>query len=96
MRGTESVRPFSNAAAATGAAFELKGGAYAFAYKGTGAGTVDLAMLGPDDTTFIACGLTQIVATTGFQTLTLPPGQYRVVITGFTANYVSVSRIPGE
>lgn len=95
MRGHDAVTPFNNAAAGT-ATFELKGGAYAFIFLGTGTGTVDMSVLGPDGVTYVACGLTQITATTGFQTLTLPPGQYRVVIATFTANYVRVVRIPGE
>lgn len=96
MRGHDAATPFNNAAAGTSATFELKGGAYAFLYAGTGAGTVDLNILGPDGSTFVATDLTQITATTGYQTLTLPPGQYQVVIAGFTANYVKIVRIPGE
>lgn len=96
MRANEVVRPFVNAVAGTSAAFELKGGAYAVEFTGTGAGTVDLKALGPDGATYIACGLTQITATTGFQTLPLPPGQYEVIIATFTANYVTITRIPGE
>jgi hypothetical protein len=96
MRGQEVVRPFVNAAPATSAAFELRGGTYQVSFTGTGAGTVDLKELGPDGVTFIACGLTQIVATSGFQNLDLPPGQYEVIVAGFTANYVTVCRIPKE
>lgn len=96
MRANEAVRPFTNAVAAVSADFELRGGAYAFDFTGTGAGTVDLFRKGPDGVTYIACGLTQIVATAGAQYLTLPPGLYRVTITGFTANYVTIARIEGE
>lgn len=96
MRGTESVKPFVNAAAATSAAFSLGGGRYAVTFNGTGAGTVDLKTLGPDGATYIACGLTQIVATTGYQVVELAPGLYEVIVGGFTANYVSITRIPGE
>lgn len=95
MRANESVVPFSNAAAAT-VTFELIGGRYAITYKGTGTGTVDVAILGPDGTTYIACGVTQITATTGYQIIELPPGQYRAVIATFTANYLTLTRIPGE
>lgn len=96
MRAQEAVRPFTNAAAGTSAAFELKGGTYTFDFTGTGAGTVDLKRLGPDGVTFIACGLTQITATTGSQTLNLSPGQYEVIIATFTANFVTIARVPGE
>lgn len=90
----ESVNPFSNAAAGTSAAFRLRGGKYAVSFTGTGTGTVDLKRLGPDGTTYIACGLTQITATSGQQNLDLPPGQYEVIIATFTANYVNITRIP--
>jgi hypothetical protein len=96
MRAQEAVRPFVNAAAATSAAFELKGGTYSIDFNGTGAGTVDVKRLGPDGSTFIACGVTQITAVTGSQTLDLPPGQYEVIITGFTANFVTICRVPKE
>lgn len=96
MRAQECIKPFTNAAAGTSATFELRGGKYMVAFNGTGTGTVDVQRLGPDGVTFIACGVTQITATTGAQTLDLPPGQYRVVIATFTANYVAIERVPGE
>lgn len=95
MHAQENVTPFSNAAAGT-AKFSLRGGRYAVVYSGTGTGTVDLKMLGPDGTTYIACGLTQITATTGYQVVELAPGAYEVVIATFTANYVGITRIPAE
>lgn len=94
MHAQEVVNPFVNAAAATSAAFELKGGRYAFEFMGTGTGTVDLKIVGPDGVTLLACGLTQITATAGWQVIDLPPGQYKVVIATFTANYVTISRVP--
>lgn len=93
MAAGEAATPFVNAAAATSAGFPLVGGKYAIMYAGTGAGTVDLKLVGPDGTTLIACGVTQIVATTGYQAVSLPPGTYKGVISGFTANYLSVVRI---
>lgn len=96
MRAQESARPFVNAAAGTSTAFILQGGRYAFAFNGTGTGTVDLRGVGPDGATAIAVGLTQITATAGYQVVELPPGSYTVVIATFTANYVSLTRIPGE
>lgn len=95
MRGQEAARPFVNAAAGS-ATFELRGGKYACDFTGTGTGTVDLSRLGPDGTTYIACGLTQITATTGSQVLDLPPGQYKVTVATFTANYVTITRIPSD
>jgi hypothetical protein len=75
--------------------FSLLGGRYALSYVGTGAGTVDLGILLPDNATYKTGVATQITATTGFQTgLDLPPGAYEIVITGFTANYVALVRVP--
>jgi hypothetical protein len=85
----------SNVAAAT-YKFGLTGGIYAWGYKGTGSGTVDLRILGPDGSTYLAVA-TQITATTGWQSsLYLPPGQYEIVIATFSANYVAVTRVPIE
>lgn len=83
----------SNVAAATGTPFALRGGSYWIETKSTGAGTIDLQKLGPDGTTYTA-RITQITATAGQQTISLPPGTYRTVISGFTANYVEIVRIP--
>lgn len=96
MRAQEAVKPFINAAPATSASFELRGGRYAVSFDGTGAGTVDVKMLGPDGATFIACGVTQIVATSGYQVVELAPGQYQVIVAGFTANFVTIARVPAE
>lgn len=82
----------SNVAAAT-YTFKLRGGYYWFEYNGTGAGTVDLKRIGPNGSTATA-RITQIVATVGQQSIALAPGDYQVVITGFTANYFEVTRIP--
>ena len=71
----------------------LRGGTYWIEFAGTGAGTVDLKKLAPDGVTYTA-RITQIVATAGQQTIALAPGQYEVVIAGFTANNIEISRIP--
>jgi len=75
--------------------FVLEGGMYAIASASSGAGTIDLTL---KDRHGIAHAVaTQITATAGFQTgLYLPPGTYQIVIVGFTANYVSVTRVPIE
>jgi hypothetical protein len=74
-------------------AFTLRGGSYWVEFIGTGSGTVDLKKLAPDGTTYTA-RITQISATAGQQTISLPPGSYEVVIATFTANYFEVTRIP--
>jgi len=89
---TESAQ-FVNIGAVTTAAFRLKGGKYGVMTKSTGAGTIDLKILAQDGSTFLAV-ITQIVAVTGYATVDLPPGQYRVEITGFTANFISVTSVP--
>ncbi len=84
---------FSSIGAVTTATFQLRGGSYWIETKSTGAGTIDLQKLGPDGSTFTA-RITQITATAGQQTISLPPGTYRAVISGFTANYLEITRIP--
>jgi hypothetical protein len=82
----------SNVAAGT-YKFNLRGGSYWIEFNGTGSGTVDIKRLGPDGATYTA-RITQITATVGEQTISLPPGQYEAVIATFTANYLEVTRIP--
>lgn len=84
---------FSNIAPSTTAAFSLRGGSYWIETKSTGAGTIDLQKLGPDQSTYTA-RITQITATAGQQTISLPPGTYRWVVATFTANYLEITRIP--
>lgn len=83
---------FSNIAATT-APFSLRGGSYWIETKSTGTGTLDLQRLGPDGVTYTA-RITQITATAGQQTISLPPGTYKWAIATFTANYLEITRIP--
>jgi hypothetical protein len=94
VRGQEAWVPFNNGANGTVTGGALRGGKYAVIFTGTG--TVDIKRLALDGTTYQACGVTQITATAGYQVLDLPPGQYEAIIATFTANYLSVVRIPGE
>lgn len=84
---------YSNVAAGTIGPFTLRGGSYWIETKSTGTGTIDLKKLGLDGTTYTA-RITQITATAGQQTISLPPGTYEWVIATFTANYLEISRIP--
>ncbi len=95
MRAQESVKLFTNAVAGT-VLFTLQGGRYAVWFAGTGSGTVDISGLAPDGATYTAVGVTQITATAGYQVVDLPPGQYEAVVASFTANYLAITRIPGE
>lgn len=90
---SEAVQ-FSNIAAGNTAAFTLRGGRYSLLAKSTGAGTIDLKVLLPDGATWQAVA-TQITATSGYQGgIDLPPGQYRFEIATFTANFLTICRIP--
>ena len=88
----DSVR-FANIGPGNTAAFRLKGGRYNVLSKSSGAGTIDVTMLGADGTTFVKV-ITTIATTTGVATIDLPPGQFRVEIGGFTANFVSITGVP--
>jgi hypothetical protein len=90
---TQSVQ-FTNIGAVNTAAFGLKGGKYAVITKSTGAGTIDLSVLSQDGVTFVKPTIAQIVAVTGFAVVDLPPGQYRFEVTGFTANFLSITSVP--
>jgi hypothetical protein len=84
---------YTNQAAGTIGPFTLRGGLYWIETASTGAGSVDLKKLGPDGATFTA-RITQITATSGQQTISLPSGTYQWVIATFTANNLEISRIP--
>jgi hypothetical protein len=71
----------------------LRGGLYWIETAGTGAGTIDLKKLGPDGVSYTA-RITQIVTTSGQQTISLPPGTYQWTIATFTANNLEITRIP--
>jgi hypothetical protein len=73
--------------------FVLRGGLYQLEYLATGSGTADVKKLSADGSTWTA-RVTQVTATSAFVQYTLPPGNYEFVITGFTANYLSLTRIP--
>jgi hypothetical protein len=83
----------SNVAPGTIGPFNLRGGLYWIETKSTGTGSIDLKKLGPDGTTYTA-RITQITATAGQQTISLPPGTYEWVVATFTANYLEITRIP--
>ena len=84
---------FSNIGAITTANFNLRGGNYWIETLSTGSGTINLQRRNPDGATFIA-RITQITASPGQQTIILPGGVYRWVVSGFTANYLEIVRIP--
>lgn len=94
MRAQEKVQVFNNDAAGTKTAV-LQGGRYVLQFIGTGAGTVDLKALGPDGVTLQAV-MTQITASGVSPAMDLPPGTYSVVVASFTANYVTLIRVPME
>lgn len=88
---TNETQTFSNISATT-AAFSLRGGLYAVTAKGTwGGGSATLQRLASDGSTYVTA-LTAFAAD-GFQTLTLPPGTYKVAIATATAVYVDIVEI---
>jgi hypothetical protein len=88
---TQSIQ-FSNISATT-AAFTLKGGDYGLTVTATfGGGNVQLQILGPDGTTWLAVGAA--ITANGFVSQTLPPGQYRFAITTATAVFVALTSVP--
>ncbi len=84
---------YQNQPAGTIGPFNLRGGSYWIETLSTGTGTIDLKKLGPDGATYTA-RITQITATAGQQTISLPPGTYEWVVATFTANYLQITRIP--
>lgn len=88
--------------AATPAAFNLIGGKYGVTVAATGSGTVTLERLGDDGSTYVPVNMPGTVATpaalaaNGMIVVEVPAGTYKLVIATFTANYLSIVRIPGE
>lgn len=85
----------------------LQGGWYELAWICTiGGGNLAVKSLGPDSSTEIvvpmtlntnaqtAAPVTSLTASSSVARFWAPPGQYEIVITTSTANYVSVARIP--
>lgn len=85
----------SNISAST-AAFHLDGGKYGVDCIGTSFGTVKLQKLGADASTYISVATATDFAATGYTTVDLPSGTYKLTIASTTAVYVNIRRIPGE
>jgi hypothetical protein len=92
ITATESVQ-FSNISATT-AAFTLKGGVYSLTTKATSYGTtVQLQVLALDGVTWLNESVN--ITADGVTTYTnLPPGQYRINISGATGLYADLVRVP--
>ena len=87
-------KEFSNIAATT-AAFTLNGGYYMVAAVATfGGGSVELQMLGPDQSTWLSAPTALKLSAAGTIAGYLPPGQYRFAIATATAVYCSVAGVP--
>jgi hypothetical protein len=86
---------YSNIAATT-AGKPLVGGQYGVSCIGTGFGTVDLQVLGPDGSTWVNVGASTNFAADGFASVFLPACTARIAVTTTTAVSVSVQRIMGE
>lgn len=68
---------FSNIGS-TSSTFTLAGGVYSVEVVGATFGTVTLQKLSIDGSTYNTCG--SAFAANGFQTLTLPPGTYKLTL----------------
>jgi hypothetical protein len=87
-------KEFSNIAATT-AAFVLNGGYYMVAAVATfGGGSVELQILGPDQSTWLSAPTALKLTAAGTIAGYLPPGQYRFAIATSTAVYCSVAGVP--
>jgi hypothetical protein len=85
---------FSNISATT-AAFKLKGGYYLVGAVATfGGGSVELQILGPDQTTWLSASTPLKLTSAGTISGYLPPGQYRFTIVTATAVFASVAGVP--
>lgn len=71
-------------ASATGSGVSFRGGKAIFMVEATGTGTNKLQIQSPNST-WIDVPNASFTTTTGFISLDLPPGQYRVNVATFTA-----------
>jgi hypothetical protein len=106
MRATESFQA-QNVAAGTFGPWFLEGGTYELALSCTGTPACALSKLMPDGTTYVdqygrpntATPGTYIKSLITADKLVFPdlaPGQYKVVISTSTANYLSLTRVPNS
>jgi hypothetical protein len=91
--GASNTNTFSlQNASATGGAFTVYGGKYQLRCVATGAGSVTLQVLGPDNATWLTAA-TAFTAS-GVEVADLAQGQYRWAVSGLTAVYTAVVRCP--
>jgi hypothetical protein len=94
MTTTVDDKSFSSISANT-AAFTLKGGYYMVAAVATfSGGSVELQLLGPDQSTWLSAPTALKLTAAGTIAGYLPPGQYRFAIATATAVYASVAGVP--
>ncbi len=85
------TKSFANIAA-TPTAFQLRGGVYGITASATwGGGSVTLQKLSGDGSTYITV-LTAFTAS-GYASVSLPPGTYRLLVATATAIYVEIVQI---
>jgi hypothetical protein len=91
MAATESHQ--GSNLAATSSTFTVAGGKFSLDVVGSwGSGSAQLELLGPDFSTWLNAGSS--VTSNTIQTLDLPSGQYRVVITGgASAVYFALTKV---
>jgi|ERR1700688_2534238 len=101
MRGTESIKWANIAATAapTGTgngqtSFPVAGGTYQLSTIAATYGTVNLQAMGADSSTLISLG--SAITADGIATYTLAPGLYQLTVSGATALYAALTRVPSE
>jgi len=76
---------------ATPPAFPLSGGQYGLVAQATTWGTAQLQLLSGDGVTWMNIGTA--LSANGQSVVTLPPGQYQLLLTGLSGGYISVRPI---
>lgn len=76
-------------------AFTLAGGLYGIDYIATwGGGSATLEKLAGDGSTYVTAATA--FSASGFVSVYLPKGTYRVTVATSTVVYIAINRIPGE
>jgi hypothetical protein len=92
--GNYDLNPFPNTTSGfQGSSGGVLGGNYVLVFAATGTGTAQLFIRAADNVTLVPVS-TSITTTASAQVVTLCPGDYVLEITGFTANNVSITRVP--
>lgn len=88
---------FASNISATTAAFALQGGKYGVDAVATwGGGSAKLQKVTGDGSTTVSVSTATDFTASGYATVDLPAGNYKLVVATATGVYVVIRRIPGE